>query len=141
PSPNDAAAQRQERSDDRSGLLAALREAGMLPSGIPADAHAIPEMTTALACAIHGYLAASPCAMLVVQLEDVLGERSQANLPGTTDAHPNWRRKLDLPLERWPEDARFLALTSEVARRRPAARKPRAARKAIAPQHVPRATY
>ena len=141
PSPNDAAAQRRERSDDRSRLLAALREAGMLPADVPLDSDVLPAMTTGLACAIHGYLAVSPCAVLVMQLEDVLGERAQANLPGTTEAHPNWRRKLGLPLERWPDDGRFLALTSEVARRRPAARKPRAARKSTTPLHVPRATY
>jgi 4-alpha-glucanotransferase len=36
---------------------------------------------------------------MLVQLEDVLSEREQANLPGTTDAHPNWRRRLSRTLE------------------------------------------
>ena len=31
---------------------------------------------------------------MLVQLEDVVGEEEQANLPGTTDAHPNWRRRM-----------------------------------------------
>jgi 4-alpha-glucanotransferase len=35
----------------------------------------------------------------MVQLEDALGEIEQANLPGTTDQHPNWRRKLTRTLE------------------------------------------
>ena len=30
----------------------------------------------------------------LVQIEDVLGESEQANLPGTIDEHPNWRRRL-----------------------------------------------
>jgi 4-alpha-glucanotransferase len=34
-----------------------------------------------------------------VQLEDLLGEIEQVNLPGTVDEHPNWRRKLRLTLE------------------------------------------
>ena len=36
---------------------------------------------------------------MLVQLEDVLAEVEQANLPGTTDAHPNWRRRLSRSLE------------------------------------------
>jgi (1->4)-alpha-D-glucan 1-alpha-D-glucosylmutase len=36
---------------------------------------------------------------MLVQLEDVLCEAEQANLPGTTDAHPNWRRRLSCTLE------------------------------------------
>ena len=31
---------------------------------------------------------------MLVQIEDVAGEAEQANLPGTTDSHPNWRRRL-----------------------------------------------
>lgn len=31
--------------------------------------------------------------------EAVLGAVEQANLPGTTDTHPNWRRKISLPIE------------------------------------------
>jgi (1->4)-alpha-D-glucan 1-alpha-D-glucosylmutase len=36
---------------------------------------------------------------MLVQLEDVLSEVEQANLPGTTDAHPNWRRRLSPSVE------------------------------------------
>ena len=36
---------------------------------------------------------------MLVQLEDIAGEAEQANLPGTTDDHPNWRRRLHQPLE------------------------------------------
>jgi 4-alpha-glucanotransferase len=36
---------------------------------------------------------------MLVQLEDIAGETEQANLPGTTDAHPNWRRRLSVRLE------------------------------------------
>jgi 4-alpha-glucanotransferase len=36
---------------------------------------------------------------MLVQTEDVVGEEEQANLPGTTDAHPNWRRRLSRTLD------------------------------------------
>ena len=43
---------------------------------------------------------------MVVQLEDVFGAGEQANLPGTTeDQYPNWRRKLNIPLESWARTA------------------------------------
>jgi (1->4)-alpha-D-glucan 1-alpha-D-glucosylmutase len=48
----------------------------------------------------------------------VIGAVDQANLPGTTDGHPNWRRKLPLPLEDWPDDERFATLASAVDRMR-----------------------
>ncbi|MDB5597780.1 MAG: 4-alpha-glucanotransferase [Hyphomicrobiales bacterium] len=40
------------------------------------------------------YLARAPSALLAIQCEDVLDELNQANLPGPSDGHPNWRRKL-----------------------------------------------
>ncbi len=43
---------------------------------------------------VHGMLATAPSILQAVQLEDIAGELEQANLPGTVDEHPNWRRKL-----------------------------------------------
>ena len=43
---------------------------------------------------------------MVVSLEDVCGQLEQANLPGTIDEHPNWRRKLPLTWKRSADDAR-----------------------------------
>jgi (1->4)-alpha-D-glucan 1-alpha-D-glucosylmutase len=68
-------------------------------SGASADPRSWPEMTTELAESIMAFLAATPALIVVLQLEDVLLVREQANLPGTTDAHPNWRRKLPVAIE------------------------------------------
>ena len=57
---------------------------------------------------------------MLVQLEDVAGEDEQANLPGTTDAHPNWRRRLSGPLDailEGPEIQRIAALVNEERKR------------------------
>ncbi len=57
------------------------------------------------------YLARTPAQLLVVQPEDILGLVEQVNLPGSRDdQHPNWRRRLPLDLEDWPDDDRFAAL-------------------------------
>jgi (1->4)-alpha-D-glucan 1-alpha-D-glucosylmutase len=73
-------------------------------------------MTPELARAVHMYLARTPAALLMVQLEDVLGEVDQINLPGTTSEYRNWRRKFTLPLERWNRDPRFVQLCDALAR-------------------------
>jgi 4-alpha-glucanotransferase len=45
------------------------------------------------------YLADTPSRLLVISMEDVLGLKDQVNLPGTTNEHPNWRRRLPVSLE------------------------------------------
>ena len=60
---------------------------------------------------------------MLVQVEDLVGESEQANLPGTTDAHPNWRRRLGQTLEAIIDggELRRLAALIESERRRSAA--------------------
>ena len=112
-------AQAHEREQDRRRLLLALERENLLPDGATSDPASMPEMTSACIGAVHAFLARGPSQVLAVQLEDVLGVREQANLPGTTVEHPNWRRRLPLALERWPEDERFLEITGSLARERP----------------------
>jgi 4-alpha-glucanotransferase len=49
--------------------------------------------------AVAAFLAATPSHLVVISLDDVLGVLDQVNIPGTTTEHPNWCRKLPLPLE------------------------------------------
>ena len=96
------AAEAAERHRDRSLLLAALVREGLIEAAqikefLPEGGD--PVYTTALADAILSYLGRSRARLMLVQLEDVLSEAEQANLPGTTDAHPNWRRRLSRSLE------------------------------------------
>src|SRR6266850_44577 len=78
-----------------------------------------PTYTPELGDAILGYLARSRARLMLVQLEDVIGEGEQANLPGTTDEHPNWRRRLPLDLDEIIDGAwsRVAALATEGRRR------------------------
>jgi 4-alpha-glucanotransferase len=48
---------------------------------------------------VTAFLAGTPSRLLMVSLEDALGVVDQVNLPGTIDQHPNWRRRLAVPLE------------------------------------------
>jgi (1->4)-alpha-D-glucan 1-alpha-D-glucosylmutase len=106
------------RADDRARMLQALEREELLPAGVGVDPVRVPEMPPVLLRAIHRYLARSPAKLVLVQAEDMLGEAEQANLPGTTDQHPNWRRKLSLNLEEWADDPRTRAMAEAIAEER-----------------------
>ncbi|MCE1191579.1 MAG: malto-oligosyltrehalose synthase [Acidovorax sp.] len=131
-----------DRARDRTHLLAALDAEGLLPEGATLDAQSVPEMTPALAAAVHRYLARTPCHLVGVQLEDLLGQREQPNVPGTTDnVHPNWRRRMAVPLEQLAATPFFAAITAAVHAERDSSW-PLAG--PIPPLHtadIPRATY
>ena len=37
----------------------------------------------------------TPARLVLAPLEDIVAASEQPNLPGTTDEHPNWRRRHD----------------------------------------------
>jgi 4-alpha-glucanotransferase len=49
--------------------------------------------------AVVSFLARTRSRLLTLSLEDLLGVIDQPNIPGTTDEHPNWRRRLPIPLD------------------------------------------
>ncbi len=108
-----------ERHREKTGILAALKSEGLLPSGVPDDPTQVPMMTTELMEGIHQYLARSPAAIVLANIEDVIGIRCQANLPGTVDQHPNWCRKLNLAVEDLAQDSSFERLASLLRLTRP----------------------
>ncbi|EXI88741.1 MAG: Maltooligosyl trehalose synthase [Candidatus Accumulibacter regalis] len=132
-----------DRAQDRARFLMALKHAELLPEGASVHPFSIPEITQPLVVAIHAFLARTPAQLLVVQPEDILGVVEQANLPGSRDdQHPNWRRRLPLHLEDWPEDGRFNAVGEVLINERGTAVVPPS--EMLAPTRVaviPRATY
>jgi (1->4)-alpha-D-glucan 1-alpha-D-glucosylmutase len=88
------------------------------------------------AAGAHAFLARTPSKILMVQPEDVFEMLEQANLPGTVDQHPNWRRKLPVTLERWKTDARMQKLAATMAERA-FSKTP----SSFTPKRVPVATY
>ena len=118
----------------RDALLAALERGGFPTSGLTASAALPPER---IALDLHELLARSPCRLFALQVEDVLGVVEQANVPGTVHEHPNWRRKLAVPVEAWGRHARIRRFAERAVRAR--------GRPEPGPTHrdapVPRATY
>ncbi|WP_298985709.1 4-alpha-glucanotransferase [uncultured Roseibium sp.] len=58
--------------------------------------------TSRIGDTIHAGLAGSQAAMIAIQLDDLFGVTEAQNLPGTIDQHPNWRRRLPVPIEQFP---------------------------------------
>jgi 4-alpha-glucanotransferase len=69
--------------------------------------------------AAYRFLARTPSRLLLMQIEDVLGMEEQANLPGTTTEHPNWRRKLSADLDALETHPRLAAIAATIAGERP----------------------
>lgn len=138
--PNEALrdAQYVARAQDRARLLLALGRQRLLPAGVGANA---PPATLgpALIEAVHAYAAAAAAPLMTVQLEDLLGITEQVNLPGTVNEHPNWRRRLPVPLAALTTLPHPAALLARLAAERP---HPKGT---VTPEaqtaRIPRATY
>jgi len=66
--------------------------------------------------AVADFLGQTPSKFVAVALDDILGDVDQLNVPGTTTEHPNWRRKLAVPLEQLAEHRQFARVAEAFAR-------------------------
>ncbi len=78
---------REERSREYDGLRQALSQNN---AGFAADT----EDSSLIIDASIRYLGHTRAPLVLLPIEDALGLLEQANLPGTIDTHPNWRRRL-----------------------------------------------
>ena len=129
--------QHEERAASRQALLHALGVEGLGPPGLGPDG----DFTEALADSVHAFAARSPAAVMVAQMEDVLGMVEQANLPGTVEQHPNWRRRLPLTIEEWAQDPRLRRLTQDLTAQRGGRKTRREVPAGLEGARIPRATY
>lgn len=80
------------RATERGGLWRAFEQAGVVDGGQPQ-----PSAPRSAVDAAVRFLAKTPSKLVLLPLEDALGQVEQPNLPGTLDEHPNWRRRLKRP--------------------------------------------
>ena len=102
-----------ERAADRQALLAALAGEGL---AIGADGEVSP---ADLVEAVYRYLSRTPSHIVAVQIEDVLGQLDQVNMPGTIYEHPNWCRRLPKTVEGLLADEGFVSLCQAMRGERP----------------------
>lgn len=106
--------QMRERERDRALIISALMSQGIIPDNYPSELKMIPRMTQELCQVIYQYLARTPCKLLLVSLDDIIGTMNQQNMPGTVDSYPNWVQKTPLTLEEMVSDERFMALSEMI---------------------------
>jgi 4-alpha-glucanotransferase len=106
-----------ERGRDRTQMLAALASQG-LDAGVSAVDGTPPAWSDELSRAIHLYLAACQSALVVVQVEDLMGMTDPVNVPGTSHEHANWQRKVSTDLDALFADPDAVRLLDEMARTR-----------------------
>lgn len=115
---------RAERDAARRELVRAFEEHGCIT---PADAQALrdagPTLSDAqkrmLLVAAHRYLARTSSRLVLVQLEDALGQREPVNIPGSVDEAPNWKRKLSATVEELESHDIFASLAAVMREERP----------------------
>jgi 4-alpha-glucanotransferase len=101
------------RALDREGLLSADDRLAMRETS---TADCIPD---SIVIATHRFLARSPCRLVAVQLEDLVGAEDGVNMPGTIDEHPNWRRKISIGVEQLADAPLLANVCAAVIKERP----------------------
>ena len=113
---------KQARHRDKQALLAALKKTHLLPPHYP-KAAAIPELDNALSQAVYTFLARTPSRLLVVPLEDLLGDDETPNVPGApVGQYPSWRMKagpIGSTMETWSKISHVRMLAQILTRERP----------------------
>jgi glycogen operon protein len=97
----------EERRAVRAEECAALAAAAGLPSLDGPEA----------VVGVHRFLAGSGAALVLAQVEDLVGVAEPLNVPGTSDEWPNWRRRVTVPVEDIA-DAPIATAVAETLRRR-----------------------
>lgn len=94
-----------DRASERTQFWSALVASGAASGAMPATGDPGAVLDAAL---VH--VGSSACELALVPLEDIAGQVEQPNIPGTTDEHPNWRRRM-------PATTTELLAQSDIAQR------------------------
>ncbi|HXW21711.1 MAG TPA: 4-alpha-glucanotransferase, partial [Rhodomicrobium sp.] len=94
----EAAAAMERRAADKQALLRLLQQQGF---SVAANLDA--PVDGPVTAAAHQLLGRASSLFSVAQIDDVAGEITAVNLPGTDRERPNWRRKIQLPIEDLPK--------------------------------------
>ncbi|HEV7255875.1 MAG TPA: 4-alpha-glucanotransferase [Mesorhizobium sp.] len=119
PSSDEAGRQREQRARERAALLEAVQKANLVCGDMDAEKFLV---------AAHEFLARTTSGLVAPQLDDLLAEPDQVNVPATSTEHPNWRRKYRLTLEELARSEKVWRRAGSIAesrgRRKPEVRRP-----------------
>ena len=103
--------ERERRRTEKGQAIEALHARGWHDAG--------EEFSEAVAAGIHRMVASAPSRLVAAQMEDLLGLTEQPNIPGTVDQHPNWRRRLPVPIEELENSSTMRAVVGAIRNERP----------------------
>ncbi|MBM3577437.1 MAG: glycogen debranching protein GlgX [Alphaproteobacteria bacterium] len=110
--PEAAEAARIARRAEKDALLKALRGQALIGAAHQSSS----PFDDALAQALHAFVARTPCVLAMAQLDDLAGETSAINLPGTDRERSNWRRRLPRLLNELFDSPRACAILAGLCR-------------------------
>ncbi|MFO1396212.1 MAG: glycogen debranching protein GlgX [Burkholderiales bacterium] len=110
-----AAEARATRVADKQSLAAAMIAAGCVDASA-IDVHA--PCDARIVAAVHRYVGATPCALALLQADDLAGEAVALNLPATDRERANWRRRVAVPVDALWETEAGRAAREDFARSR-----------------------
>ena len=110
----DETKERADRERDRAALWDAFLDSGAAEGAPPPP----DEPDRAVDTAIR-HVGGAACELMLLPVEDALGQREQPNLPGTLHEHPNWRRRLPAAAEHVLDQPASAARLASLAEARP----------------------
>ena len=117
PSLKDAEAEWKQRERDRVALMKALNKEKLLP--LKASQHISLPISKEFSQAVYAYLARTPSRLLIIPLEDLLGEVETPNFPGIPgSAYPSWRLKIHRDIEGLTRDVHVRQFSKVIQRQR-----------------------
>ena len=114
---DNSALHRQHRAQERAWMVEALRPYGAAAGD--AETTSADNLPDSVLEAAHRYLARTPSLLAGVRLADLAGPVTLTNLPGTTDAHPNWQPRSATRIEALAELPAFRTITALMRQERP----------------------
>jgi 4-alpha-glucanotransferase len=104
--PEEAPQNRRKREQDREAMLEMFRQEGLL------EGKSWP-VTEEFIDAAHRFLLRSKAVLMMAQLEDIVEEAEQVNLPASMpDQYPSWSRRVSITLEQLENDDRLTRLAT-----------------------------
>ena len=120
PSSEDAEVAWEDRAKDRFALVKAMRHERVFPLSSD-DKHMPVNMSIKFRQAIYAFLARTRSRLLVIPLEDLVGELETPNFPGIPHgAYPSWRLKMTPDIERLRTDPQMSQFCKTIKRYRSA---------------------
>ena len=104
------------RDEDRNALKQALVNQGLISN--EESENNSTELSSDMALSIQKYIARSPSLLMMVQLEDILSQVNQINVPGTVNQYPNWRHKITIDIEDWDSQTELKSIAQAITEER-----------------------